>query len=148
PVVAVLLWLGAMNLGAATVPGTGNVTGTVTASKAFKAAQVYLRNTDKRILYMVYTSGGRYRAMNLLPGKYEISVKKDGFSTETSRVVIAAGSKETADFTLREGQPAAGRRQGSSFGAVVEAQLVPYDQLYPSGQGKQLVEKTCVVCHG
>src|SRR5207237_1496651 len=44
--------------------------------------------------------------------------------------------------------PPEARRQGSSFGATVEAKLVPYDQLYPAGPGKQLVEKTCVVCHG
>src|SRR5260370_24397669 len=40
--------------------GTGTVSGTVTATKSFKAAQVYLRSTDQRrhMLYMVYTNAG------------------------------------------------------------------------------------------
>ena len=38
---------------AATLAGTGTVSGKVAAPKPFKAAQVYIRNTDKNILYMV-----------------------------------------------------------------------------------------------
>ena len=36
--------------------GMGTLSGTVEAPGAFKAAQVYIRNVDKRILYMVYTN--------------------------------------------------------------------------------------------
>ena len=39
-----------------TIAGTGAVTGTVTAGKPFTAAQVYLRNAEKRVTFMVYTS--------------------------------------------------------------------------------------------
>ena len=35
------------------VRGTASLTGTVTSTMAFKAAQVYIRNTEKRMLYMV-----------------------------------------------------------------------------------------------
>jgi len=40
----------------AEVPGTATVTGTVTASESFTAAQVYLRNVDRDMVYMVYTN--------------------------------------------------------------------------------------------
>ncbi|MBI4485183.1 MAG: hypothetical protein HY655_04145, partial [Acidobacteria bacterium] len=41
------------------------LSGTVTAPQAFKAAQVYIRNADKNITYMVFTSGGQFRAVAL-----------------------------------------------------------------------------------
>src|SRR5690242_16762548 len=52
--------------------GTASLTGTVDAAKPFKAAQVYLRNLDTRMLYMVFTNAGKFRAVALLPGSYEI----------------------------------------------------------------------------
>ena len=51
-----------------TIAGTGAVSGTVTASKPFTAAQVYLRHAAKPVTFMVYTSGGNYQAINVLPG--------------------------------------------------------------------------------
>ena len=57
----------------AAVPGTATVSGTVTASQPFTAAQVYMRNLDKGIVYMVYAQAGRFRAVALFPGNYEIS---------------------------------------------------------------------------
>src|SRR5262245_16966375 len=56
----------------AAVPGSGNLTGTVQASTPFKAAQVLIRNVDKRVLYMVYTNGGKFRSVALLHGNYEV----------------------------------------------------------------------------
>src|SRR5262245_51622147 len=77
PVIAVLIWIGGSGVfnGGETVAaqragalqGMGSVSGTVTASKPFKAAQVYLRNVDKRIQYMVYTNAGAFRAVALFP---------------------------------------------------------------------------------
>ena len=43
-------------LEAAPLPGMASLSGTVESSKPFKAAQVYIKNVDKRIMYMVYTS--------------------------------------------------------------------------------------------
>ncbi|PYN67505.1 MAG: hypothetical protein DMD90_05960, partial [Candidatus Rokuibacteriota bacterium] len=43
-----------------TLPGTATLTGVVNAPKPFKAARVHLMNVDKNVLFMVYTSGGRY----------------------------------------------------------------------------------------
>src|ERR1051325_11311922 len=57
----------------AAVPGTATLTGTVESSAPYTAAQVFIRNTDKRMLYMVYTNAKRFRAVALFPGNYEIS---------------------------------------------------------------------------
>ena len=57
----------------ATVPGTATLTGVVESSTPYTAAQVFVRNTDKRMLYMVYTNAKRFRAVALFPGNYEIS---------------------------------------------------------------------------
>ena len=128
---------------ASPIAGTGSLSGMVVAPKAFQAAQVYARNTDKNILYMVYTSGGRYQALNLMPGDYEVTVRKNGFSTDVKKIVVKAGSNATADFSLREGDPnlpQGGRLQGLP--------RVAFDELYPPGPGRELVQETCVVCHG
>src|SRR5213593_3141526 len=55
--------------------GMASLSGTVTAAKPFKAAQVYIRNVDKRMLYMVYTNAGAFRAVALFPGNYEVNVQ-------------------------------------------------------------------------
>ena len=57
----------------ATVPGAASLSGTVESSAPYNAAQVFIRNTDKRMLYMVYTNAKRFRAVALFPGNYEIS---------------------------------------------------------------------------
>ena len=64
------------------LPGMASVSGTVRAPRAFKTAQVRLMNTDKNVLFMVYTSNGRYRAVNLLPGNYEVTVRARGLEAE------------------------------------------------------------------
>ena len=60
---------------------------------------------------MVWTTGGRYQAINLLPGRYEVTVKKAGFAADPQIVELAAGSARTLDLTLRE-QAARPVRQG------------------------------------
>ena len=63
------------NVEAASVPGTAMVSGIVDSSQPFKAAKVYFRLPEKRMLYMVYTVAGHYTAMQLFPGNYEVSVQ-------------------------------------------------------------------------
>ena len=133
-----------------TLPGTATLGGTVQAPKPFKAAQVHMMNVDKNVLFMVYTSGGRYRAVNLLPGSYEVTVRGQGLTGETQKVELAAGARATLNFTLREGA-AQGVRQGE-FGFTTqrpgEVTLVSYDELYPREPGRGLLEKQCMYCHG
>src|SRR5438876_4084893 len=130
--------------------GMAPSSGAVDAPKPFKAAQVHIMNTEKNVLFMVYTSGGRYRAVNLFPGKYEITVRKPGFAADPKTVVVAANGAETVNFSLRE-QAAYPIRQGE-FGFTTqragEVKLVSYDELYPKGPGRVVFEKTCLYCHG
>ena len=51
----------------ATLAGLGSISGTVKAPKEFKAAKVYVKNVDKNVVYMVFTEGGRYQAVDLFP---------------------------------------------------------------------------------
>jgi virginiamycin B lyase len=132
------------------LPGTASVSGTVQAPRAFKAAQVHLMNTDKNVLFMVYTSGGRYRAVNLLPGSYEVTVRAPGLETAPQKLTLAAGARETLNLTL-SATALRGVRQGE-FGFTTqrpgEVTLLSYDELYPKEPGRPLLEKNCMYCHG
>jgi virginiamycin B lyase len=132
------------------LPGTASVSGTVQAPHAFKAAQVHFMNTDKSVLFMVYTSGGRYRALNLFPGHYEVTVRAPGLETAPHKITLAAGARETLNLSLRE-TTAPDIRQGE-FGFTTqrlgEVPLVSYDELYPQEPGRPLLEKNCMYCHG
>lgn len=83
------------------LPGTGSLSGTVKAPGPFKAARVYVRNVDKDVLFMVYTSGGAYRAVNLFPGNYEVHVEEKGFISDAQKVVVSVGANATLNFSLR-----------------------------------------------
>ena len=129
------------------IAGTGTVSGKVDAPKEFKAAEVYIRNADKNIVYMVYTAAGHYQATDLLPGGYELTVRKNGFAADTKKLVIAAGDNATLDFSLREAplKPVLGVHPGYNGR---KKQSASYEHLYPEGPGRPLIEKTCMVCHG
>lgn len=137
-------------IGAAPLPGTAALSGTVQAPKPVIAAQVHLMHVDRNVLFMVYTSNGRYQAVNLFPGRYEVSVRKPGFAATPQSIVLAAGASATLDFALRE-EPAAPARQGE-FGFTTRAssdvKLVSYDELYPAEPGRALLETHCMYCHG
>ena len=132
------------------LPGMASLSGVVQARRPFKAVQVHLMNTDKNVLFMVYTSGGRYRAVNLFPGTYEVTVRAQGLESAPQKITLAAGARETLNLTLREAA-AQGVRQGE-FGFTTqrpgEATLVSYDELYPKEAGRPLLEKNCMYCHG
>jgi mono/diheme cytochrome c family protein len=126
------------------------LSGEVRAAKPFQAAGVYIRNIDKHVLYMVYTESGRYEATKLLPGNYEVSVKKNGFTTDVQKVQAKAGAKLKADFSLTDGSftPAQLALFNGPGPQPPQPLPVPYDELYPAGVGKAVVERTCVACHG
>jgi virginiamycin B lyase len=141
------------------IPGTGAVAGTVTASKPFTAAQVYLRSADKPVTFMVYTSGGKYRAINILPGEYEIRVARKGFAADARTITVRAGAIATADFVLKDADPAPATNVNGPASIVAypgRATIVEkdvefvdsYDKLYPPGPGRVVLERTCTSCHG
>ncbi len=106
------------------LPGTAMLTGEVTAPKAFQAAKVYARNTDKNIIYMVYTGGGRYQTVALFPGPYEVWVDKTGFESDRQEIQVEAGEVLNVDFSLREATPRSAG-QGSFLGRNMGRALYP-----------------------
>ena len=133
----------------ATVAGTGTLSGTVDAPKPFKAAQVFARNTDNNIMYSVYTANGRYRAVALLPGNYEITVKKIGFAADARKVAIRAGSNAVANFSMAVGE--ATPAQEPTFGVGARESSIKYvtpAELLPPGPGRDLLQRNCLTCHG
>ncbi len=99
------------------VPGTGTLTGKVTAPRAFEAARVYAHNLDKNILYMVYTGDGNYQAVAMFPGDYEVWVEKTGFESDRHEIQVEADAEMNVDFSLRE-VPAQHLVQGGFLGFV------------------------------
>jgi streptogramin lyase len=140
-----------------TIAGTGAVTGTVTAHKPFKAAQVYLRGQDKPVTFMVFTADGKYQAINVLPGTYAVSVARRGFASAAQTITVKAGETATADFVLTDGPDVAANVNGPATVTgypgpaplTGEVQFVgDYDKLYPPGPGRVVLERTCIACHG
>lgn len=152
------------------VAGSGTLSGLVTAAKPFTLAQVYAKDLDKNMLYVVYTSNGRYQFVNLMPGNYEIWAEKQVPRSELERVEIAwsptMGATKAAKVLRSEVKKIAvgGDRAGSldlalavgdggKVGSVLggasteTVDLVSYDQLYPAGPGRDIAEKKCMVCH-
>jgi streptogramin lyase len=137
----------------AAVPGLGNLTGTVQSETSFKAAQVLLRNTDKRVLYMVYTNAGRFRSVALFPGNYEVSARTGALQSDVQKLVVKAGDNPEIKLSLRT---AVGSSQRTIVGALegennadrTVTQEASYDEIYPPGPGREIAERTCMICHG
>ena len=72
--------------------GLASVSGSVTSPAPFKAAKVYFRNAARRMQYMVYTAGGKYQAVNLLPGNYEMRVEAPHLASNVVKVTLQGGA--------------------------------------------------------
>jgi virginiamycin B lyase len=139
---------------AATLPGMASLSGTVESAKPFKAAQVYIKNVDKRIMYMVYTSAGQFRAVQLFPGNYEVSVTLKGFKSDVQKVAVKAGDAPKMKLTLQE-EAVAGttvtdvaQNLEGEVSNRVRVSFDAYDNVYPAGPGRDVLEHTCMICHG
>ena len=123
------------------------VTGTVEAARPFKAAQVYLRNVDRRMSYMVYSQAGKFRAVALLAGNYEIHAEAKGLQSDVQKLVIRNGDNPQVKLSLRDAANA-DRFPGAGIAPSRELTLASYDEIYPPGAGKRVVEEVCMTCHG
>jgi streptogramin lyase/cytochrome c5 len=138
---------------AATLPGMASLSGTVESPKPFKAAQVYVRNVDKRIMYMVYTNAGQYRAVSLFPGNYEIKVIAKGLDSDVKKLAVKAGESPKVNVTLRDATSgsrvidAAQNLEGTATNQVAVT-FDSYEKVYPPGAGRDVAERTCMICHG
>ena len=109
-----------------------------------------MMNVDRNVLFMVYTSGGRYQAAHLMPGRYEVTVRTTGLASDPQTIVLEAGATRTLDFALREQavEPARQGEFGFTTRAASDVKLVSYDELYPREPGREILEKQCMYCHG
>ena len=55
---------------------------------------------------MVYTAAGKYQAVNLYPGDYEVTVARRGFAADPQKIKVQAGAAVKADFVLKDADPA------------------------------------------
>src|SRR5215831_20674310 len=130
------------------------MSGTVSSSKPFKGAQVYIRNVDMRILYMVFTNAGQFRAVSLFPGNYEISVTAKGLKSDVRKLTLKAGENPKLGLALQEvansNQADANPLQNLETLATssVRVSFDTYENIYPPGPGRDVAERTCIICHG
>lgn len=137
---------------AAALPGLGEVAGSVTGAPPGTIVPVYLFNKELHVGYGVFAVDGRYRAVNLFPGRYQVEVphwyapSKDGLAMAPRSVVVSAGGRAKADLQLKVVPPTLNYtgREHYKDGVVVK----PYDEIYPSGRGREVLERSCIVCHG
>ena len=140
--------------------GLRTVTGSVVADKPFKSAQVYLKNVDKRMQYMVFTSGGDFRAVALFPGRYEVTARAIGLESETQKIIVRGRSFDGLKLTMRSlddpslfptSVPVKSVRLFNAAGwndPAAPVQFGSYDEIYPPGPGRVVLESTCFNCHG
>src|SRR5580658_430982 len=108
---AVVLVLGVLALGIAAeaqTSTTGIVLGTVTDTSGASVvdATVVLRNTATNNSTTQATNGaGQYTFVNVAPGAYEVTVKKDGFRTSTvTALSVDVAKSYTVDVKLEIGE--------------------------------------------
>jgi streptogramin lyase len=140
--------------------GLGIVTGTVTAGKPFKAAQAYLRSQDKRrhMMYMVYTNAGAFKAVAVMPGNYELVVKARGLESDPQAVVVKSGTNSPLKVAMHDAKdpnayptsvdPSEARAANGLLPPKLEVTYARYEEIYPPGPGRVVLEKTCMMCHG
>lgn len=136
---------------AASLPGLGEVSGTVSGSRT-AIVPVYLYNKEKKVGYGVFAVDGTYRAVNMFPGHYEITVQpwyvpsKDGLEMEPVPVDVTAGGRSTANLSPKSVAPTQNYTGREIYPDGIKVQT--YDEIYPHGPGRKILEHSCIVCHG
>lgn len=132
------------------MPGFGDLAGVVSGPAALGQLSVYAYNAEKRVGVMVYVVDGRYRATNLFPGRYEVTVRGTvgqlnwSLPQQRATVDVAADKTASADFAVMP-QPLPPTYVGGMV--YPDAKIVPYDKVYPPGRGRALLERICFGCH-
>ena len=132
------------------LPGMAELSGTVAAPKDkppkdYSIVRVYAYNAAKKVGYAVFAVDGKYRAVNLFPGSYEITVRTNGLAMDPVKVDVAAGAHAKADLS-----PKSVSEPPDYVGGVTYKDEKPegYEKVYPPGPGREIAERTCIVCHG
>ncbi len=161
---SVALLVGTLPTYADVLPGMGQLSGAVSGGRAGLLATVYALNLEKNVGYMVYVVDGSYRAVNLFPGRYQVTIRpavgqvfRDGFAPQTVELDVEADARATLDFVLKDAQFEPDYVGGMFYrggwsptpgtAPSPEARVLPYDEIYPPGPGRDVMERTCHGCH-
>jgi len=138
-----LLFL-AVSLPALAQLGTGQIEGVVsdTSGAVVPDAHVTVTNTDTGVATVLTTdSGGRYRAINLLPGSYRVKIEKPGFKAlERTGIEVTVGATTAVDLTLQIGV-ATQTVTVSEAAPLIEPEKTAVDSIVP----KEVVDNVPVV---
>ena len=126
------------------IAGTGNLVGVISSAKKITAAKVFAHLAEKHVSYTVFTKDGRYEAVNLFPGEYEVWVEENGFAIDKHKVVVKAGKTAQLDIALKV-VPETARYIGARW--IKDRKIEPFDKIYPAGPGREILERTCFTCH-
>ena len=131
------------------LPGYGRLSGIVTGSEPGVLPVVYAYNTARDVGYTVFVVHGKYRAVNLIPGPYDVTIRRavgqlEGFTEQTVRREIGAGAHARADFAIENIAPVLDYVGGIEY---PDAEIAPYDEIYPPGPGRDALERACHGCH-
>ena len=142
-----LAW--SLPLPAAVLPGLAQLSGKVSGVTAGVLPVVYAYNDDRNVGYTVFVVNGRYRAVDLLPGSYSVTLRPavdqlEGFTAKTVKLQVAADAQVTADFAITDAGPVPNYVGGIHY---PDARIAPYDEIFPAGPGRDIFERTCTGCH-
>jgi streptogramin lyase len=129
--------------------GLSQISGKVSGLMPDVLPVVYAFNTDKNVGYTVFVVDGQYRAVNLIPGPYDVSIRPavgqlEGFTEQTVPRDIAEGEHVLADFQLENVGPVLNYVGGIEY---PDTEIATYDEIYPPGPGRDALERTCHGCH-
>jgi virginiamycin B lyase len=124
--------------------GLGELRGTVKAPGKLVSGMVIAYNDEKHVRYVVFTEKNRYHVVNMFPGKYTVTFRKAGYETRTGTIDVPADGRAVLDFAV-----GATRVEPDYVGGMTypDARIASYDEIYPPGRGRDIIERTCQGCH-
>lgn len=99
----ILLFSSLLSVPSRAQDGGATLSGTVSGASgaAISNAKISIKNASTgQVTETQSDSSGHYNAPNLVAGDYEIAVTAEGYSTNTLKVTVTAGSSQTADVKL------------------------------------------------
>ena len=131
------------------LPGYGQLSGHVSGSELGVLPVVYAYNEDRSVGYTVFVVDGLYRVVNLIQGTYSITIRPavgqlEGFREQTVSREVASGTHVRADFALDNVGPVKNYVGGIAY---PDTKIATYEDIYPPGPGRDILERTCHGCH-
>jgi hypothetical protein len=118
-------------------PARATITGNIKTDQGeVRGLRVTSHNLLYKVWYVVFAKDGHYSIPKALPGPYELGVLEEGYDSPTQQITLAPEQTQRVNFEVK-------RRPPDPTIAYVD-----YDELYPPGPGRDLLEKNCTGCHG